>query len=114
VPLADAYSLLVNVSRRLYDNGIAMQGSPALANLRAVTTLYLNHFDLDRLGVATGDVVNVNGPRGVARLPVALDNDVPRGTTEVAFGSLDATGVDTLRPILDTSKATVQVRLETQ
>jgi NADH-quinone oxidoreductase subunit G len=114
VPLADAYSLLVNVSRRLYDNGIAMQGSPALANLRAVTTLYLNHFDLDRLGVSTGDVVNVNGPRGVARLPVALDNDVPRGTTEVAFGSLDVAGVDTLRPILDTSKATIQVRLETQ
>ncbi len=31
VPLADAYSLRVNLSRRLYDNGVAVQGTPALA-----------------------------------------------------------------------------------
>ena len=114
VPLADAYSLRVNVSRRLYDDGIAMQGSPALVNLKAVTVLHLNHFDLDRLGVATGDVVAVSGPRGVTRLPVALDNAVPRGTTEVAFGSRDDSGADSLRPILDSAKATIQVRLETR
>ena len=40
VPLADAYSLRVNVSRRLYDRGIAMQGSPALANLAETTSLH--------------------------------------------------------------------------
>ncbi len=114
VPLADAYSLRVNLSRRLYDNGIAMQGSPALANLRAVAVLRLNHFDLDRLGVVTGDAVNVVGVRGATRLSVALDDAVPRGTTEVAFGALDAAGDDVLRPILDCRQVVSQVRLETK
>ena len=114
VPLADAYSLCVNLSRRLYDNGVAVQGSPALVNLKATTTLLLNHFDLDRLGVTTGDVVSVNGPRGGVRLPVALDDAVPRGTTEIAFGSLNGDGDDVVRPILDGRSVITQVRLETR
>ena len=112
VPLADAYSLRVNLSRRLYDNGVAVQGSPSLDTLKAVSVLYLNHFDLDRLGVGTGDVVGVSGPRGSVRLPVALDDTVPRGVTEVAFGSLDAEGNDVVRPILDGGDVISQVRLE--
>ncbi len=112
VPLADAYSLRVNMSRRLFDNGIAVQGSPSLATLKAVSVLHLNHFDLDRLGVATGDVVGVSGPRGSVRLPVALDDAVPRGVTEIAFGSLDAEGNDVVRPILDGGDVISQVRLE--
>ena len=72
----------------------------------------LNHFDLDRLGVATGDVVGVSGARGSIRLPVALDDAVPRGVAEIAFGSLDADGVDVVRPILDGGDVISQVRLE--
>jgi NADH-quinone oxidoreductase subunit G len=113
VPLADAYSLRVILSRRLYDNGIAVQGSPALHNLRAVTTLRLNHFDLNRLGVVTGDVVNVIGERGTTRLPVALDDGVPRGALDVAFGSLNENGEDVVRPIIDPNRIITQFRLET-
>ncbi len=112
VPLADAYSLRVNLSRRLYDNGVAVQGSPSLATLKAVSVLRLNHFDLDRLGVVTGDAVGVNGPRGSIRLPVALDDAVPRGVTEIGFGSLDANGDDVVRAIFDGSDVIAQVRLE--
>jgi NADH-quinone oxidoreductase subunit G len=112
VPLADAYSLRVNLSRRLYDNGIAVQGSPSLATLKAVSVAHLNHFDLDRLGVTTGDVVGVSGARGSIRLPVALDDAVPRGVTEIAFGSLDDDGHDIVRPILDGGDVIAQVRLE--
>jgi NADH-quinone oxidoreductase subunit G len=112
VPLADAYSLRVNLSRRLYDNGVAVQGSPSLITLKAVSVLHLNHFDLDRLGVASGDVVGVNGARGSVRLPVALDDAVPRGVTEIAFGSLDVDGNDIVRPILDGNNVISQVRLE--
>ena len=114
VPLADAYSLRVNLSRRLYDNGVAVQGSPALANLKASSILQLNHFDLDRLGVETGDVVSVSGPRGSVRLPVALDDDVPRGVTEIAFGSLDENGEDVVRPLFDGVTLISQVRLDTK
>jgi NADH-quinone oxidoreductase subunit G len=114
VPLADAYSLRVNLSRRLYDNGMAIQGSPALANLKASSVLRLNHFDLDRLGVGTGDVVGVSGPRGSLRLPVALDDDVPRGVVEIAFGSLDENGDDVVRPLFDGRSLISQVRLDTK
>ena len=114
VPLADAYSLRVSLSRRLYDNGVAVQGSPSLATLKAVSVLHLNHFDLDRLGVATGDVVGVSGARGSIRLPVALDDAVPRGVVEIAFGSLDAEGHDIVRPLLDGADVIAQVRLETE
>ncbi len=113
VPLADAYSLRVNLSHRLYDNGIAVQGSPSLVALKAVSVLQLNHFDLDRLGVVTGDVVGVSGPRGSTRLPVALNDAVPRGVTEIAFGSLNEEGHDVIRPILDGGVLS-QVRLETE
>jgi predicted molibdopterin-dependent oxidoreductase YjgC len=112
VPLADSYSLRVNLSRRLFDNGIAVQGSPSLTTLKAASVLHLNHFDLDRLGVATGDVVGVTGARGSVRLPVALDDEVPRGVTEIAFASLDADGNDVVRAILDGGDVISQVRLE--
>jgi anaerobic selenocysteine-containing dehydrogenase len=83
-----------------------------LITLKAVSVLHLNHFDLDRLGVASGDVVGVNGARGSVRLPVALDDAVPRGVTEIAFGSLDVDGNDIVRPILDGNNVISQVRLE--
>lgn len=113
VPLADAYSLRLILSRRLYDNGIAVQGTPALHNLQAVTTLRLNHFDLDRLGVSTGDVVNAIGERGTVRLPVTLDDGVPRGALDVAFGSLNEDGEDVVRPLIDHDRVITQLRLET-
>jgi NADH-quinone oxidoreductase subunit G len=114
VPSVDAYSLRLNLSRRLYDQGIAVQGSPALHNLKATSVLRLNHFDLDRLGATTADVVTMSGPRGTARLPVALDDAVPRGCVEVAFGSLDESGVDVIRPILDGDVVVAVVRLESR
>jgi anaerobic selenocysteine-containing dehydrogenase len=113
VPLADAYSLRVNVSRRLYDRGIAMQGSPALLNLVGSSSLGLNHFDLDRLGVVTGDVVSVSGNNGTISLPVVLDNGVPRGTVEVAFATLSADGENVLGIFVDGASVINQVRLET-
>jgi NADH-quinone oxidoreductase subunit G len=113
VPLADSYALRVTLGRRLYDNGIAVQGSPALANLKAKSIVHLNHFDLDRLGVVTGDVVGVSGPRGSIRLPVALDDNVPRGSAEIGFLSLDE-GVDVVRPLFDGAALISQIRLDTK
>ncbi len=114
VPLADAYSLRVHLSRRLYDDGVAVQGTPALAGLTAVTVVHLNHIDMDRLGASTGDVVTVTGARGTAHLPVALDDAVARGSTEIAFGSVDGDGHDVLRPLFDGSQVISQVRLDSK
>jgi NADH-quinone oxidoreductase subunit G len=110
----DAYALALNVSRRLYDRGIAVQGSPALANLVARTTAYLHHADLDHLGLQTGDVVQVNGRGATLSLSVALNDATPRGTMEVVFGSIDEHGDDVaVRSLYDPSSAITQVKLET-
>jgi NADH-quinone oxidoreductase subunit G len=114
VPLADAYALRVVLSRRLYDRGVAMQGSPALHGLIPTTTLHLNHFDLDRLGVESGDVVKVNGPKGTLELPVVLNEGVARGTTEIIFGTLDESGENVVKELIDGSSVITQVRLATR
>jgi NADH-quinone oxidoreductase subunit G len=114
VPLADSYAFRVVLSRRLYDRGIAMQGSPALHGLIPTTSLSLNHFDLDRLGVAHGDVVKVSGAKGSVDLPVALDDGVARGTTKIVFGTLDASGENVVRELVDGSNVITQLRLETR
>ena len=114
VPLADSYAFRVVLSRRLYDRGVAMQGSPALHGLIPTTSLSLNHFDLDRLGLAHGDVVKVSGAKGAVDLPVALDDGVARGTTEIVFGTLDASGENVVRELVDGSNVITQHRLETR
>lgn len=111
VPLADQYSLRVYASRRLYDNGIAVQGSPALHGLQAKTTLGLNHLDLDRLGVVTGDFVKITGANGAMTLPVELNNAVARGVCEIVFGSISENS--SWQEILGSDEIIHQVRLET-
>jgi predicted molibdopterin-dependent oxidoreductase YjgC len=110
----DAYGLALNVTRRLYDHGIAVEGSPALANLVARTTAVINHFDLDRLGLSTGDVVQVNAPKGPLSLSVVLSDDAPRGTIGVVFGSLDDEGhAGTTAALYDPASVITQMKLET-
>jgi len=112
LPLADQYSLRLNVSRRLYDNGIAVQGSPALVGLVPATTVFVNATDLDRLGVPSGSVLKVTGPNGSMNLPVEERTGVPRGVAEVVFGSTNEDG--DWRNLLDTEVLFNQIRLETR
>jgi NADH-quinone oxidoreductase subunit G len=110
----DAYGLALNISRRLYDHGIMMQGSPALANLVAKTTALINHFDLDRLGLATGDEVQVNAPAGPISLPVVLSDDIPRGTLGIVFGSVDESGSDSAATrLFESANVITQLKLAT-
>jgi anaerobic selenocysteine-containing dehydrogenase len=111
----DAYGLALSVSRRLYDHGIAVQGSPELLNLVARTTALINHFDLDRLGLVTGDNVQVNAPKGPLSLPVVMNDDNPRGTIGIVFGSLDDEGHDgTAGALYDPTSVISQMKLETK
>ncbi|MGH3731946.1 MAG: NADH-quinone oxidoreductase subunit NuoG [Acidimicrobiales bacterium] len=115
VPLFDAYGLALSISRRLYDRGIVMQGSPALANLVARTAAFVNHFDLDRLGLVTGDEVQVNAPKGPISLPVEMSDDTPRGTLGVVFASVDDAGSDATATLLyDASSVITQLKLATK
>ncbi len=114
VPLADAYALRVVLSRRLYDRGIAMQGSPALHALVPTTTLALNHFDLDRLGVKSGDLVKVTGPKGSFELAVELNEGVARGTVDVAIGTRSDGNEYVIDKLSDPHSPITQIRLETR
>jgi len=84
-------------------------GSPALLDLVKSSELALNHFDLDRLGVETGDVVSVVGAKGSTTLPVRLDNGVPRGTVGGAFATLSGDGDSVLGIFVDASSVINQV-----
>jgi anaerobic selenocysteine-containing dehydrogenase len=112
VPHPDAYAWRVYASRRLYDRGVAMQGSPALAALVAPTVLGLHQLDLDRLGVADGDEVVAVGPRGEARLRVTRDDAVARGVVEVAYSSLAPDGSDVVRSWLRAGDLAAEIGLE--
>lgn len=113
-PPVDAYAWRLLVGRRLYDRGVAVQGSPALASLVAPTTLRLHHLDLDRLGVDEGDLVSVRGARGEVDLPVERDDALARGVAGLDFASLTALGVDALAVLFDGAEVVTQVRLETR
>ena len=114
VPPVDAYAWRLLVGRRLYDRGVAVQGSAALRALAAPTTLRLHHLDLDRLGVAEGDVVAVNGARGAVDLAVARDDSLARGVAGLDVASLSAEGVDAVSALVDARDTVSQVRLETR
>ena len=112
VPLADQYSLRLVVSRRLYDAGVAVQGSPALVGLVPNTTVYVNQIDLDRLGVESGASVKVSGANGSLDLAVESRRGVPRGVAEIVFGSRSTSGE--WRDLIDAGEVISQVRLETR
>jgi hypothetical protein len=113
VPGIDAYALRLSVTRRLYDNGIAMQGSPALRDLAEVATLTLHPSDADRLAGASTEVL-VKGTHGEVVLAVKTNVQVPRGAAEIVFGARDAMGQNAVAALIDGSAITAQVRLESR
>ncbi len=114
VPRPNSYAFALVVERRLYDRGIAMQGSPALANLVATPTIAVSAKDLDRLGVREGESVNVVGPRGTMVLTVSAAS-CARATAHVAFGARTAEGAtQSWHALIDPDALVNEVRLETR
>ncbi len=94
VPTVDSYSLRLVSTRQLYDDGSALAGSPSLTPLVPAAVVRANPYDLDRLGVGTGDQVRVRSARSALVLRAASDPGVPRGTVAVDF-NLSVPAVDT-------------------
>ena len=114
LPQPDSYSVLLNVTRRLYDRGIAMQGSPALHALIATTRVLAHSYDLDRLGLKTGDVARLSSERGSFDLTVESSDEVPRGCIELAFGTLSDTGENVVGTLISANALVSEVRLESR
>ncbi len=113
VPIHDSYSLRLVSARRLYDLGSAVSGSPSLADLVDEVVARANPYDLDRLGLVTGDPVRVRSARAELVVPAVADPAVPRGVVAVDFNLPAAGGRENAAAsLIDTSVAITDVRLE--
>jgi len=110
VPPADSYALRLVATRRLYDAGSSVTGSPSLTPLVPTLVARANPYDLDRLGAKTGDRVRLRSLRGELVLPAEEDPAVPRGAVAVDFnvpvgsevpGNAVATLIDSRNPVTD-------------
>jgi NADH-quinone oxidoreductase subunit G len=110
VPPADSYALRLVASRRLYDAGSSVTGSPSLTPLVPTLVARTNPYDLDRLGAHTGDRVRVRSARGALELGAEADVTVPRGVVAIDFNvpggataprNAVATLIDSRSPVTD-------------
>ena len=110
-PLAprDAYSLRLVASRKLYDQGVAVSTSPAMAALPPGSVLRINRYDFDRLGVADGDTVRLTSPRTSVTAQILLDTTLPRGSVGVWFNQPGTCAAD----LVDASSLVTTVQVET-
>jgi NADH-quinone oxidoreductase subunit G len=114
VPAADSYSLRLVSGRRLYDGGWSVAASPSLAPLTGPAVARANPYDLDRLGVGTGDLVRVRSPRGSLVLEAQADEGVPRGVVAVDVNLGVPGGADNAAArLIDATAVVTDVRLET-
>jgi NADH-quinone oxidoreductase subunit G len=108
-PPPNAYDFRLVVSRKLYDSGVTVAQSRALAGFAPGGKLYLHPLDVDRLGVGEGGLVKISTPRTSLSAPVVASEAVPRGSAWMAFNQSDV-GVGAL---IDAAAAVIDVRVET-
>jgi NADH-quinone oxidoreductase subunit G len=107
---ANSYALRLVATRRLYDAGSSVTGSPSLTPLVPPLVARANPYDLDRLGATTGDRVRLRSERGELILPAEVDSGVPRGAVAIEFnvpvgpekpGNAAATLIDSRNPVTE-------------
>ncbi|MEA2685530.1 MAG: NADH-quinone oxidoreductase subunit, partial [Actinomycetota bacterium] len=108
-PPVDAYSLRLVSGRSLYDAGVLVQQSPALAALVPGPCLRAHPHDLGHLGVTTGDQVRVTSSRGSLTLGTIADSSVLRGSALLAFNQPGPGAAD----LIDARQPVTDVRVET-
>ena len=116
IPLPDAYSLRLVVTRTIYDDGAAVQGAEALRVLSPSTVLRVNAHDLTRIGADSGVQVRLTSARGSELVSVVVDNAIPRGCVALQAGTSvrsDATdSANLVSWIVDSAQVVNEVRME--
>ena len=84
---AGAAGLRLWSSRKLYDPGVTVTRSAAVAELAVAPGVRLNPDELARLGLAAGAPVRVTSPRGAVTVPAAADTGIPAGMAWLAPGT---------------------------
>jgi NADH-quinone oxidoreductase subunit G len=117
-PPADAYSLRLVASRRLWDAGVGVQHSPHLSGLAEPAGLRAHPADMERLGHQSGGRVRVVSPRGTVVVTIDADPGVPRGSVAMAFNAPPASSSGPGGPsqnaadLIDATSAITNVRLD--
>ncbi len=109
LPKPDAYALRLVAGRKLYDRGVLVQMSPALAPLATPPVLRAHPSDLDRLGVKSGGHVRLRSARLSATIEVKADPRQRRGTATVPF---NVPGLDT-GALLRSNEPVTEIAIET-
>jgi NADH-quinone oxidoreductase subunit G len=108
-PAPDAYSLRLVSGHELYDCGTLVQHSAALQPLARPARLRVNPYDLNRIGVATGDRVRFSSSRTNGMIEVEVDEGVPRGSAALAFNVPGIAAAD----LIDANSPVTDIRIET-
>jgi NADH-quinone oxidoreductase subunit G len=107
-PPVDAYSLRLVSGHRLYDNGVLVQQSPALAQLVKPGLLRANPYDLDQLGIRPGERVRVTSPRGTLVVEAVRDPSMPRGSASLPLNTPGEGAAD----LIDAAQPVTEIRLQ--
>ena len=86
-----------------------------MAGLRPSAVANVNPYDLDRLGVTTGDEVRLRTPRATLIIKVAADEGTLRGTVRMDFGvGVEGSDVhsNAVASLIDVTSAVTDVRME--
>ena len=114
-PAPDSYSLRLVASRTLYDGGTQVVASPALDELRPDAVAYVNPYDLDRLGVTTGDEVRLRSPKASRVSEVKADEGTLRGTVAMEFATIvlgSEVHTNAVASLIDAGTLVTDVRME--
>ena len=110
-PPRDGYSLRLVVSRRLYDAGMAVAESPALAGLAEAVSIRVHPSEIEGLGLHSGDPVAVVCPQGRVTMKALSDASVSKGVALVQF---NAVGSSEERVLFGVGRPVHEIRLESR
>jgi NADH-quinone oxidoreductase subunit G len=108
-PPVDSYGFRLVASRKLYDQGTLVQSAPSLAPLAPGSTVSLNPWEFDRLGVASGGRAIVRTAKASVNVTVQSDPGVPRGVAAMVVNQADGRVSD----LVSADELVAEVRIET-
>jgi len=108
-PPVDSYGFRLVATRKLYDQGTLVQSAPALAPLAPGSTVSLNPWEFDRLGVAEGGRAVVRTAKASVNVVVRSDAGVPRGVAAMIVNQADGRVSD----LVSADELVAEVRIET-
>jgi NADH-quinone oxidoreductase subunit G len=107
-PPIDSYGFRLVATRKLYDQGTLVQSAPALAPLAQGSTVSLNPWEFDRLGVAAGGRAVVRTAKASVNVTVQSDPGVPRGVAAMIVNQADGRVSD----LVSADELVAEVRIE--